>query len=190
MQSPWPNEGILKNCRISKNTRESLLETSLIYIKYSFGSSRMGWDTNVCFIPALSLGVMINTEKVCSPCSWIPEVRNNTSDSPILSFSTDASGRGFRPSEWEVSQMANRLSFGFPVTLRTEGCDISQEDVCARDPCLPLLRKSFTHHTGAVKRCSWTLEMRSQEARSEKPQITAAFEMWSHVTIHSFKTHF
>lgn len=27
-------------------------------------------------------------------------------------------------------QMANRLSFVFTVMLRTEGCDISQEDVC------------------------------------------------------------
>lgn len=42
-----------------------------------------------------------------------------------------------------------------------------------RDPWLALVREDFTHHAGAVKRCSWILQMESQEDRSEKPQITS-----------------
>lgn len=39
--------------------------------------------------------------------------------------------------------MANRLSFGFTVMLRTEECDISQEDVCAQRSLAEVGEKKF-----------------------------------------------
>lgn len=63
-------------------------------------------------------------------------------------------------------QMANRLSFIFTVMLRTEGCDISQEDVCAhrslarlserkrRPSCCISGGLSLNMQTGSLRRMS------------------------------------
>lgn len=61
-----------------------------------------------------------------------------------------------------------------------KGVTFHKKTSVPRNPRLALVRKSFTHHTGAVKRCSWILQKGSQKARSEKSQITKC--IWNSIT--------
>lgn len=65
-------------------------------------------------------------------------------------------------------QMANRLSFVFTVTLRTEGCDISQKDVCAHSS-LTCFGEGKCHPSCCISDgCSLNIRTGSQHCTSSK----------------------
>lgn len=74
-------------------------------------------------------------------------------------------------------QMANRLSFIFIVTLKTEGCDISQEDVCAHRSLARLCGEGKCHPSCCISvsimcsqwayvACLLELSQESQESKA------------------------
>lgn len=75
-------------------------------------------------------------------------------------------------------QMANRLSFVFTVMLRTEGCDISQEDVCAHrsvarlgeGKCHPsyCISDGQSQNTQTVNLCRMSTEVKSESKPESK----------------------
>lgn len=70
-------------------------------------------------------------------------------------------------------QMANRLSFIFTVMLRTEGCDISQEDVCAHRSLARLgegKRRSSCCISDGL-----SLNMQTESLRRMPPEVKSEF---------------
>lgn len=61
----------------------------------------------------------------------LPRLNSDSAFCPLMLTCMQSSLSGPLSEEPLGPQMANRLSFVFTVMLRTEGCDISQEDVCA-----------------------------------------------------------
>lgn len=122
---------------IWERSQKELLENRTFWHK-EFLWSECGWNLSIHYSSSFVFVLHVD-ESLNYPTTRVTV--------PICHQSAQT-GRDLRTGERGVSQMANRLSFVFTVMLRTEGCDISQEDFCVQRS---LVRESFTHPAGAVK---------------------------------------